>query len=179
MEEATKYGATEVFMKDTGKTTRPTGAVDLYMLMVIFTMAIGKTIKPMATESTRTRTVPNMRVTGSMTNSTVKVWRSGRTAPSTKEPTNLVRRMDTVNSYGPTCLHTRATSLTTTSTALASTGGQMAECTKEIGYAIKCMVEETLAGLMAASTPETITTTRNKDMEYLLGQMVANIMELG
>ena len=64
MEEATKYGATAVYMKGTGKMTKLTDEAGSFMLMATFMMAIGRTIRPMATESIPTRMVRSTKDTG-------------------------------------------------------------------------------------------------------------------
>ena len=149
------------------------------MQMVISMTAIGRTTRPMGTESTLTQMEPSTRAIGSMISSTGKAWKNGPTALSMKVLTSSVRKTATENSFGPTCPPTRATFLITTSTVLESTGGPTAECTKEIGCATKCTAAETSAGRMVVSTQATTTTTRNKVMVYLHGPTGASIMEHG
>jgi len=55
-----------------------------------------------------------------------------------------------------------------------STDGPMVAYTKETGYVIRCMAEETLAGLMADSTLVIILMIKNKVMEFSLGPMAVN-----
>ena len=47
------------------------------------------------------------------------------------------------------------------------------------GLIIKCMEEEFSHGLTVESTMESIMMTKSKDMEYLLGQMVADMRDIG
>jgi len=55
----------------------------------------------------------------------------------------------------------------------------MVAYTKETGYVIKCMAEETLVGLMEDSTLVIILMIKNKVMEYSLGLMAVNTTALG
>jgi hypothetical protein len=60
-----------------------------------------------------------------------------------------------------------------------STGGPMVVYTKETGYVIKCMAEETLVGLMEDSTQVIILMIKNKVTEFSLGPMAVNTMAPG
>ena len=71
------------------------------MQMVIFTMANGKMIKHMDLVNILILTEPNMKAIGSTTNNMVKAKKNGQMVLSTKVITNLERRMEKVNSYGP------------------------------------------------------------------------------
>ena len=77
MAEVIKYGATVAFMKVIGKMTKLTVEEGSSTPMEISTTAIGRTTRPMDTESTPTRTEPNTRATGSTISSTVKEWDIG------------------------------------------------------------------------------------------------------
>lgn len=110
MVEDTKYGQTEVYMKVTGKTIRLTVVVDSYTQMVIFMTVNGKMIKHMDSENILTLMVPNMKAIGSTISSTVKEKKSGQMVHSTKETTNLARKMDLENFCGLTGLLMKETS---------------------------------------------------------------------
>ena len=62
---------------------------------------------------------------------------------------------------------------------MESINGQMEENSQATGYAIRCMVVEFSLGMMAGNIKVNIMTIKNKDMECLHGQMVANMMDSG
>jgi hypothetical protein len=55
----------------------------------------------------------------------------------------------------------------------------MVENIQVTGYAIKCTERDILLGLMGESMKEIILMIKNKEMEYLLGLIVVNIMVNG
>lgn len=114
-----------------------------------------------------------------MTNSTDKERKNGQTVLSMKATINSERKMDLESFYGPTDHHMRETLLTTIFMGMASTNGQMEENSPAIGYAIRCMAEEFLPGMMEGSTQANTTTTRNMDMEFSHGQMEDNMTAHG
>ena len=62
---------------------------------------------------------------------------------------------------------------------MESTSGLMVENLQETGSAIRCMEPVFLPGLTVEGIKEIITMTKNKDMEFSLGQTEENMMVLG
>ena len=142
-------------------------------------MDTGKTIKLMDMGSILTPTVLNMKDTGSMTSSMVKVKNTGQMGLNTKVIIHLVKRMDLVNSIGLINHHMLETLLIIIFTVMVNTNGLIKENIKVIGSQTKCMEQVLSRGLMEESMKVTTTMTKNKDTVNLPGQMEECTMATG
>ena len=175
----TKSGAMALSMKVTGKLTKLTVEEDLFMLMVIFMMVIGKTIKLMDLENTLTLMELSTKENGLTTSSTVKVKKSGQMVHSTKETTNLARKMDLENFCGLTGLLMKETSSTIIFMDTENTNGLTVVNSQVTGSAIRCTVPDSLHGLMVGATKVNIMMIKSKDMVSLRGLTAGNMMAHG
>ena len=92
-------------MMVTGKITELTVKESSFILMEIFTMEIGSTIKLMVTVCTIISMVPCTKVTGVMISNTAKEKKAGLMALSTKDFIWLVRNMEWVFTAGTTAVN--------------------------------------------------------------------------
>lgn len=97
------------------------------------TRETGEMIRLTAKESTFTQTVLNTMDIGSATCKTVKVMRSGLTAPTSLDHTEMERRTALENTHGLMELYTRENGKITRFPATDSMPGPTAESTSAIG----------------------------------------------
>lgn len=97
MEQVHKNGLMAQNMKDTGRKTKQTDKVNLFMLTAMFMKANGSMIKLMEKVLTPTPMVLITMATGLMISSTAMVWKAGPMVPSMKETTSMERRKEKVN----------------------------------------------------------------------------------
>ena len=97
MEQVHKNGPMAQNMKDTGRKTKQTDKVNLFMRTVMFMKANGSMIKLMEKVLTPMLMVHTTMATGSMISSTATVWRAGPMVPNMKETTSMERRKEKVN----------------------------------------------------------------------------------
>ena len=149
------------------------------MLMVMFTMETGKTIKPMVMDSTTTLMEPDMKVTGTKINNMVKERRFGPIMLAMRASTKMERNMEEVSSYGPMVQLTLEISLRTIFTAwefiLGRTEGNMMVNGRTTRWTAKVY----LPGLMEENMKDNMLTIRKKDKEYSRGQTDASTMVTG
>ena len=179
MEEVSKFGLMDPFMKVIGRQIRQTVAEDLFMLMGMFIMESGKMTKPMDTASTTIQTVPDMKDTGLRINSMEKAKRSGLTMPATRVSIKTGRNMVAVNSFGLMDQLTPVISLRTIFTDWESTRGQMAGNMTVNGRTTRWMVRVSSHGQMAVNTRVNTSTIKKKAKESSLGQTDANTTVIG
>ena len=142
-------------------------------------MVIGRTIKLMDMDSTHILMEHNMKATGLMINNMDKVKNTGQMVLNMKEHINMVKKMDTVNSFG-LINHLIVVLLSIiTSMVMENIDGLIIENTLETGLTIKCMVQVSLLGPMEESMRANILMTRNKVMVFSHGQMVDSMMVSG
>ena len=92
MVKGLNFGRMVLDMKDNGEMTKLIDLEDLYMQMVIFTKANGKTIKPTAKAPTLTLMGPDTKGTGRMTSSMGSVLRPGLMAQCMRDNTSRARK---------------------------------------------------------------------------------------
>lgn len=149
------------------------------MLMETFMMGIGRTTRPMAMDNILILMELNMKVTGLMISSMDKEKSTGQMVHNMKATTNLEKRMGLVNFYGLTNLLIVVTLWTIIFMVVGSIDGPISESTLEIGFRTKCMDPESSRGPMGENMKENIMMTKNKVMEFSLGQMEDNTMVIG
>lgn len=147
--------------------------------MVIFTMAIGRTIRLMASGNILIQMEHNMRAIGWTISNMDKEKNTGLMVLNMKALINTERKMALDNFYGLINLLIAELSLTTTFMDMASTDGQTTESTQVIGSTTKCTVQVFSLGLMAENTRVNTLTTRSKDTVCSHGQMEDNMMGTG
>ena len=107
------------------------------------------------------------------------VRRSGQTVPAMRDSTETERSTALDNSFGLMVQLIMVTSLRITFTVRVSILGPMVVSTTASGNTTKWTVLECLPGATAVNTRVPTWTTRKKDMECSLGQMVASTMVTG
>ena len=145
----------------------------------IFMMDTGRTTKLMDLDNILIQMEHNMRAIGLTTSNMVKEKNIGQMALSMKAPINMVRKMVLVSSYGLISHLIVVLSLIIIFMDRENIDGQIIGNIQEIGSIIKCMEQVFLHGLMAENTKVNILMTKNKVMVCLLGQMEDNMMDIG
>lgn len=145
----------------------------------IFMMDTGRTTKLMDLDNILIQMGHNMRAIGLTTSNMVKEKNIGQMALSMKAPINMVRKMVLVSSYGLISHLIVVLSLIIIFMDRENIDGQIIGNIQEIGSIIKCMEQVFLHGLMAENTKVNILMTKNKVMVCLLGQMEDNMMDIG
>ena len=125
---------------------------------------IGKTIKHAAMVSIRTLMVRSIRVIGRMINSMVKDKRYGPTVHNTKATISSDKKMDLVDSSGPTNPLSKVTFSKIIYMVKAHIGGQMVESIPVNGSATKCTAKDFSIGPIKDATKAVISTTKSTDM---------------
>lgn len=129
MAKAFRSGLTDRFTKVTGKTTKQTDVVVLFMRTVTFTTVSGKTIRHMASVFTTTPMALATKATGSRTSSMDRAKKYGQIARVMRVNTRKVRSTAKGSSCGLTVRHIQVTFLTTTSKAKEFTRGLIKDST--------------------------------------------------
>ena len=179
MVEVIKYGAMEAYTRDIGRVIKPTVVDDSFMLTVIFMMVTGKMIRIMDLVNTLTRMVLSTKVIGWTINNMAKARSIGLMAPNMKVSISTEKRMDTVSFCGLIDPVIVVSSSIIIFTAKELIHGLMEEFIMEIGSRTKCMEKEYSHGLTVVNMKVNTLMTRNKDMEFSIGQMVDSTMDTG
>ena len=174
-----RSGATDQFMRATGRVIRQMVGVDLFTPTVIFTMGIGAMTKRTGLGSIRTQMVLSMRVTGLTISNMAKVKKSGQMEHSTKVTIREARKMATVSSYGPISQVIQANFMKTISMDLESIAGPTVVFTTVNGHKIKCKGVVFLLGQMEGVMKVSITMIKKKVVADLSGLMDVVMMVTG
>jgi hypothetical protein len=113
-----------------------------------------------------------------MTN-TEMAWKNLKMDPNTQEILCLARSKDTATWWCKTDPIIKATGIKTRLMAKENTIGLMADTLRVNGRTTSFMDSGSTNGLMVSVTPATTLTTWSTDMEYTLGPMGKNMMEVG
>jgi hypothetical protein len=174
MAVVSKSGLMVRYMRATGKMTKQTEEVVLFMLMVTYTTVIGKTIKHMVMEFTTTLMVLDTKDGGLRTSSMVRARKSGLTTHAMKVSIKMARNTVTESSSGLMVQLTLVILLTTTSMDKEFTLGQTVVNTMVSGTITRCMAQVFSPGMMAESTKVNTLTTKSRVREFSLGPTVAS-----
>ena len=113
-DEESNFGLMGPNMRDGGKMTWQMAKVDLFTPMVMFTLAIGLTIKLMVMETILIWMVPNTKENGKKINSTDTELKHGQTVLAIKASTNMAKSMEEESLIGLMVQNTMANFSTTT-----------------------------------------------------------------
>lgn len=174
-----RNGQMEPPMKGNGWRGKPMVKGSLCMLMVTFMKENGKMIKRVDTELTLIVMEPHTKDIGRTTYSTEMELRCGLTGANMKASTDKAKSMGSACTNGQMAAHTKATGPPIGSKGRASTPGQTEESTMENGGTIKCMDKARTDGEMEGAMMEIMSMIKNTVSEPILGQMDANISDIG
>ena len=152
---------------------------DLFMLMEIFMMAIGKMIKLMALEFIPTWTVLDMKVSGRKTNSTEMDWKRGLIMLHTRASMLTEGNTELVASHGLTSLNTMENLKIIILKEEAFMNGQTEECTTVSGTTTKWKATECFHGPTTEDTKDSMLTIKRKVTGFSFGPMAENTTDNG
>ena len=168
---ASRYGAMDRSMRDTGRMIWPMIRDVLSMLTVIFMKANGLTIKHMDEAHISILMALNILVSGLKINNMAMALRRGLMEHAMKETMNMARNTALEHSSGRTLPCSSENSSTITFTERESTCGATVGNTKATGKIIRCMDKAHSHGVTVASTWANTWMTRKTDTESSSGQM--------
>ena len=150
-----------------------------FTVMVMSTLAIGKTIGRMALASISMSMELTMKVNGSKTSITVGAKKCGPMVQSLKVITIKARSMDLESFVGQMVHLLREISLQTKWKGMVCMFGSMAANMLETGKTISSTDKVILLGKMAENTTEAMFTTKERVKEFSYGPMVESMTEDG
>ena len=174
-----KFGPMALSLKDFGSKIKPKGSADSFLLTVTFTKVNGLVTKRTEKVNIFTRKAPLIKGAGMKISKKVTEKKSGQMVHSTKETTNLARKMDLENFCGLTGLLMKETSSTIIFMDTENTNGLTVVNSQVTGSAIRCTVPDSLHGLMVGATKVNIMMIKSKDMVSLRGLTAGNMMAHG
>ena len=179
MAKDVKYGQMAVFMKDIGKMIKLTAEEDLFLLVGMFILGNGRTIKLMEKVNSHIQTGLNSMAVGFQINKKVTEKKLGLMEPNIKATTSKTNLKVTANLLGPTTHPIEEALLKIIYRAKEYIGGQMIKSMMEIGLTTKCMVVVNSRGLMVADMRENSLMTKKMDTVHSHGQTKENTMVSG
>ena len=166
-------------MKDTGRMTWQMVKVVLFTQMEMFMKDSGSTTKPAAKAPTSILMVQSLLVSGRTTVSMDLVSRPGQTEQPMKVTTKTEKRTAMGSLNGSTSPVTVDNFSITTSRAVAATLGVTVASTLANGVLTKCMETEFSPGRMVDVMTESTEKTRNMATGNFIGQTAATIKATG
>merc|ERR1712137_485332 len=151
----------------------------LTMRTATFTKEVGKTTRPMDLVLTITRMAQNMWGDGLRISKMEMASKLGQTMPSMKDSTRKAGNMAEANSFGLMAQSMRAHSWRTTYTGRAIIRGVTTVSTMVSGEEIRCTEWVFLLGVMVALMMELMQTTRSMATVYSSGLMAGYMMANG